>query len=112
MCSGTMPALGARNAARGITASAANVRPNARPRLSGPDPARVSFHPNQAPNTGTSHTIPTSEGLNGLSPRLNRIGDQRCSSPTRRSNVTASVSSLWAYTPAADSERSSDPRVT
>src|SRR5512144_1870265 len=91
MCSGTMPALGARNAARGTTASAANVSPKARPRLPGPDPVRVSFHPSQAPNTGTSHTIPTSEWLNGLSPRLNRAGDQPCNSPTRRSNVTASV---------------------
>src|SRR5574341_797813 len=91
MCSGTMPALGARNEKRGSTAIDANVRPRARPRLPGPDPARVSFHPNQAPNTGTSHTIPTSEGLHGLSPRLNRVGDQPCNSPTRRSNVTASV---------------------
>src|SRR5574342_361511 len=88
---GRMPALGARNEKRGSTAIEANVRPKARPRLPGPDPVRVSFHPNQAPNTGTSHTIPTSEGLNGLSPRLNKVGDQPCNSPTRRSNVTASV---------------------
>src|SRR3990172_2768164 len=89
--SGRMLAWGARNEKRGSTAIDANVRPKARPRLPGPDPARVSFHPNQAPNTGTSHTIPTSEGVNGLSPRLNRAGDQPCNSPTRRNNVTASV---------------------
>src|SRR5512134_3237536 len=71
--SGRMPTLGARNEKRGITATEANVRPRARPRLSGPDPARVSFHPNQAPNTGTSHTIPTSDGLHGAVPRLNRV---------------------------------------
>src|SRR4030095_1145172 len=84
------PAFGARNAVTGSTASAANVSPTARPRLPGPDPARVSFHPNQAPNTGTSNQIPTSAQQNPHS-RSNRVGDQPCNSPTRRSNVTASV---------------------
>src|SRR5438552_8853493 len=69
---------------------ASTVKPNGRPRLVGPSPARASLTANQAPNTNTSHTIPTMAP--GPPPaRLKKRSFQCCSSPTRRSAVTARV---------------------
>src|SRR5262245_19335797 len=73
-----------------ITTRPSRPKPRGRKALGGNWPWSISFQANQAPKTKTSQAMPTRAPPPPAS-RLNRRGDQPCSSPTSRRRVTARV---------------------